>query len=86
MFLSIFRKVFGSWNDWLLKKLCKNVDVINVLEVEYEKFFDEVLKVKIEEFKGCIEKGEIFDDILNEVFVMVREVSKCVYGMCYFDV
>lgn len=86
MFLSIFWKVFGSRNDWLLKKLCKNVDVINVLEVEFEKFFDEVLKVKIDEFKVCIEKGEIFDDIFVEVFVIVCEVSKCVYGMCYFDV
>lgn len=28
----------------------------------------------------------IFDEIFFEVFVVVREVGKCVLGMCYFDV
>ncbi len=86
MFSSILRKVFGSRNDRLLKKLRKNVDVINALEAEYEKLSDEALKAKTEEFKGRIEKGETLDDILNEAFATVREASKRVYGMRHFDV
>ncbi|WP_375277107.1 preprotein translocase subunit SecA [Alteromonas australica] len=86
MFSSILRKVFGSRNDRLLKKLRKNVDAINALEAEYEKLSDEALKAKTEEFKGRIEKGETLDDILNEAFATVREASKRVYGMRHFDV
>ncbi len=84
MFSSILRKVFGSRNDRLLKKLRKNVDAINALEAEFEKLSDEALKAKTDEFKARIEKGETLDDILVEAFATVREASKRVYGMhCY---
>ena len=86
MFSSILRKVFGSRNDRLLKKLRKNVDAINALEAEYEKLSDEALKAKTDEFKARIEKGETLDSILNEAFATVREASKRVYGMRHFDV
>ena len=86
MFSSILRKVFGSRNDRLLKKLTKNVDAINALEAEYEKLSDEALKAKTEEFKARLEKGETLDDILNDAFATVREASKRVYGMRHFDV
>ncbi|WP_346992961.1 preprotein translocase subunit SecA [Alteromonas gracilis] len=86
MFSSILRKVFGSRNDRLLKKLRKNVDAINALEAEYEKLSDEALKAKTDEFKARLEKGETLDDILNEAFATVREASKRVYGMRHFDV
>ncbi|MEC7132014.1 MAG: hypothetical protein VXW99_01100, partial [Pseudomonadota bacterium] len=49
MFSSILRKVFGSRNDRLLKKLRKNVDAINALEAEFEKLSDEALKAKTDE-------------------------------------
>lgn len=86
MFSSILRKVFGSRNDRLLKKLRKNVDAINALEAEYEKLSDEALKAKTDEFKSRLEKGETLDDILHDVFATVREASKRVYGMRHFDV
>ena len=86
MFSSILRKVFGSRNDRLLKKLRKNVDAINALEAEFEKLSDEALKAKTDEFKARIEKGESLDDILVEAFATVREASKRVYGMRHFDV
>lgn len=86
MFSSILRKVFGSRNDRLLKKLRKNVDAINALEAEFEKLSDEALKAKTDEFKARIEKSETLDDILVEAFATVREASKRVYGMRHFDV
>ena len=86
MFSSILRKVFGSRNDRLLKKLRKNVDAINALEAEFEKLSDEALKAKTDEVKARIEKGETLDDILVEAFATVREASKRVYGMRHFDV
>ena len=72
MFSSILRKVFGSRNDRLLKKLRKNVDAINALEAEFEKLSDEALKAKTDEFKARIEKGETLDDILVNAFATER--------------
>ena len=86
MFSSILRKVFGSRNDRLLKKLQKNVDAINALEAEYEKLSDEALRAKTAEFKQRLEKGETLNDIMHEAFATVREASKRVYGMRHFDV
>ena len=86
MFSSILRKVFGSRNDRLLKKLRKNVDAINALEAEYEQLSDEALKAKTAEFKQRIEKGESLEDLMYEAFATVREASKRVYGMRHFDV
>ena len=46
MFANIARKLFGSRNDRLLKKLGKSVVAINALEPEYEKLTDQELKDK----------------------------------------
>ena len=46
MFANIARKIFGSRNDRLLKKLGKAVVSINALESEYEALSDEDLKAK----------------------------------------
>ncbi|HCB16213.1 MAG TPA: hypothetical protein DEP76_04195, partial [Alteromonas sp.] len=51
MFASMLRKVFGSRNDRLLKKLQKHVNAINALEAEYEALDDAALKQKTAEFQ-----------------------------------
>ena len=86
MFSSVLRKVFGSRNDRLLKKLKKSVDAINALEAEYEKLSDEALKNKTAEFRERLDKGESLDSLIVEAFATVRESSKRVYGMRHFDV
>ncbi len=86
MFASVLRKVFGSRNDRLLKKLKKSVDAINALEADFEKLSDEALKNKTAEFRERLEKGETLDSLVVEAFATVREASKRVYGMRHFDV
>ncbi|MBU2876641.1 MULTISPECIES: preprotein translocase subunit SecA [Alteromonadaceae] len=86
MFSSIFRKIFGSRNDRLLKKLNKRVVEINALEPEFEALDDEQLKAKTVEFKQRIQDGVSLDDIMVEAFAVVREASKRVFSMRHFDV
>ena len=86
MFSSVLRKVFGSRNDRLIKKLKKSVDAINGLEKEFEALSDEELKAKTQEFQQRIADGASLDDLLVEAFATVREASKRVYGMRHFDV
>ncbi|WP_417658730.1 preprotein translocase subunit SecA [Pseudidiomarina sp.] len=83
---SLFRKVFGSRNDRILKGLQKKVQQINALEPEFEALSDEELKQKTVEFKQRVEQGQKLDDLLVEAFATVREASKRVFKMRHFDV
>ena len=85
MFVSIFKKIFGTRNDRLLKKLRKTVNEINALEPEYEALSDEDLQAKTQAFKQRIADGETIDALIVESFAVVREASKRVYGMRHFD-
>jgi preprotein translocase subunit SecA len=86
MFASIFKKVFGSHNDRLLKKMRKSLSAINALESELEALSDEQLRAKTDEFKQALEDGKTLESLIPEAFAVVREASKRVYGMRHFDV
>ncbi|PYE33274.1 protein translocase subunit secA [Idiomarina fontislapidosi] len=83
---SLFRKVFGSRNDRILKTLQKRVNRINQLEPEFEALSDEQLKEKTTEFRKRLNDGAKLDTLLEEAFATVREASKRVFKMRHFDV
>ncbi|MGM0429968.1 MAG: preprotein translocase subunit SecA [Pseudomonadota bacterium] len=83
---SLFRKVFGSRNDRILKTMQKDVERINSLEPEFEALSDAELKEKTTEFRKRLNEGERIEKILPEAFATVREASKRVFGMRHFDV
>jgi len=87
MISSVFRKIFGTKNDREVKKYIKRVAQINALEPTYEKMSDDELKIKFSEFKAqVVEEKVTLDQILNDVFAIVREASKRVLKMRHFDV
>lgn len=86
MLIKLLTKVFGSRNDRSLRRMRKQVAVINGLEPAMEKLSDDELKAKTDEFRGRIEKGEALNSLLPEAFAVVREASKRVFGMRHFDV
>ena len=87
MISSIFRKIFGTKNDREVKKYIKRVAQINALEPTYEKMSDDELKIKFNELKAqVVEEKVTLDQILNDVFALVREASKRVLKMRHFDV
>ncbi|GAB56399.1 preprotein translocase subunit SecA [Glaciecola punicea ACAM 611] len=85
MVVSLFRKVFGTRNARLLKKLRKTVNQINAFEPEFEALSDDELKAKTKEFQTRIADGETLEKVKVEAFAIVREASKRVYGMRHFD-
>jgi preprotein translocase subunit SecA len=85
MFAGTLKKVFGSRNDRLLKKLKKTVVVVNGYEKAFEALSDNELKDKTAIFKERLEKGETTDIIAAEAFAVVREASKRIFGMRHFD-
>ncbi|HWR76438.1 MAG TPA: preprotein translocase subunit SecA [Thiobacillus sp.] len=86
MLQSLFKKVFGSRNERLVKQYLQKVKAINALEPAMEKLSDAELTGKTAEFKSRIEQGESLDKLLPEAFAVVREASRRVLGMRHFDV
>nr|WP_107788133.1 preprotein translocase subunit SecA [Campylobacter concisus] len=87
MISSVFRKIFGTKNDREVKKYIRRVAQINALEPAYEKMSDDELKIKFNELKSqVVEEKVTLDEILNDVFAIVREASKRVLRMRHFDV
>jgi hypothetical protein len=81
MLQSLFKKVFGSRNDRLVKQYLQKVKAINALEPAMEKLSDAELAGKTAEFKSRLEKDETLDKLLPEAFAVVREASRRVLGM-----
>ena len=86
MISSLFKRMFGSRNDRIIRQLRKVANQINELENEYEQLSDDALRAKTEEFKQRLEQGGKLDDLIPEAFATVREASKRVFSMRPFDV
>ena len=86
MMTSIFKKVFGSKNARVLKRMQKMVLQINAFEVQMQALSDSQIIEKTNDFKAQVAKGESVDKILPEAFALVREASVRVMGMRHFDV
>ncbi|MCU7847053.1 MAG: preprotein translocase subunit SecA [Candidatus Thiodiazotropha sp. (ex Lucinoma kastoroae)] len=86
MVSNIFKKIFGSRNERLIKRMSKTVSQINGLEADIEKLSDEVLKEKTGEFRSRLEAGETLDSLMYEAFAVVREAGRRVMQMRHFDV
>ena len=86
MFDFIAKRIFGSVNDRIIKKIMQDVEKINEFESQITKLTDDELKAKTAEFKSRLASNESLDDILHEAFAVVREASKRVLNMRHFDV
>ncbi|HEF3155809.1 TPA: preprotein translocase subunit SecA [Campylobacter jejuni] len=87
MFLNTLKAVFGTKNDREVKKYFKRVAQINALEGKYQNLSDDELKAEFAKFKEQILSGEKNEnDILNDVFAIVRETGKRTLNMRHFDV
>ncbi|MDJ0834050.1 MAG: preprotein translocase subunit SecA [Gammaproteobacteria bacterium] len=86
MLAKIFRKIFGSRNDRIIKALRRTADKINRLEPDLQALSDEQLQQKTEEFKQRYRDGETVEQLLVEAFAVCREASTRVLGMRHYDV
>lgn len=87
MFLKVIKSIFGTKNDREIKKYLKRVECINALESKYQAMSDDELKAYFTTLKEQVLSKEIdTESILNDVFAIVREVSKRTLNMRHFDV
>jgi len=85
-FGDIASKIFGSSNERKLKAYDANVAAINALESELEKFTDEQLLARTDEFRKQVTDGVELDELLVPAFATVREAAKRTLGQRHFDV
>jgi preprotein translocase subunit SecA len=81
----LFKKIFGSRNQRLIKKFNRAVDKINALESTIETLDDAALIAKTNEYRNRYKDGETLDALLPEAFATVREAAKRTLGMRHFD-
>ncbi len=86
MISTLFKKLFGSRNDRLVKQYAQKAEEINALEPAMQALSDEALQAKTVEFKQRYANGETLDQLLPEAFAVVREGGKRALGMRHFDV
>ncbi len=86
MFGLITKKLFGTKNERYLKRLRPMVERINALEPAMKEMVDADFPVKIAQWKEEVAAGKRLDDLLPEVFALVREAGRRVFAMRHFDV
>jgi len=79
-------KVFGSRNERLIKAYSLIAQQASEFEEQTKKLDDEALKAKTAEFKAAIKSGTRPEEILPEVFAVVRETARRNVEMRHFDV
>lgn len=84
--MNLIKKIFGSRNDRLIKRMYKVVGQINAFENSIQALDDQALKAKTAEFRTRLDNGEPLDNLLPEAFAVVREVSRRTLNMRHFDV
>jgi preprotein translocase subunit SecA len=82
----LLRKVFGSANDRLIKRLTPLAERINQLEPEFMPLSDADLRGKTAAFRERLAREEPLDDLLPEAFATVREAAKRTLGQRHYDV
>ncbi|MDR9405626.1 MAG: preprotein translocase subunit SecA [Spiribacter sp.] len=86
MLSGIAKKVFGTSNDRLVKRLGREVARINDLEPQFQALDDEALRDYTESLRHRVTQGESLDAVLPEAFALVREAAQRAIGLRHFDV
>jgi len=86
MIISLLKKYFGTANDRIIKRLYKEVKIINSLENNLLALTDQQLQAKTSQFQRQIASGISLDSIKHEAFALVREAAKRAIGQRHYDV
>ncbi|MBV8435399.1 MAG: preprotein translocase subunit SecA, partial [Candidatus Eremiobacteraeota bacterium] len=83
--MSFIKAIFDG-NEREVARLRRTATAVNTLEPEISALADDALRAKTAEFRERLDAGESLDEMLPEVFAVVREAGKRTLGMRHFDV
>jgi preprotein translocase subunit SecA len=84
--MSFLDKFFGPTYEKELKSIKPIVNEINALEGKIEALTDQQLIDATNKYRGEVSAGKNLDEILPNVFALVREAAKRTMEMCHYDV
>ncbi|MEK7128565.1 MAG: preprotein translocase subunit SecA [Patescibacteria group bacterium] len=88
--MSFFSKIFGNESSKFIRNTKEIVAKINTFEADISKLADADFPKKTQEFKDRLDKSEnikeTLDEILPEVFALVREAARRNLGERHYDV
>ena len=81
------KKIISTANDRQIARYKKTVTQVNHFEQSIKKLTDSEMKGRIAEIKTAVQSAKLsLDDVLPEVFALVREAGVRTFGMRHFDV
>ncbi|MDR9432342.1 MAG: preprotein translocase subunit SecA [Spiribacter sp.] len=86
MLSGIAKKVFGTRNDRLVKRLSRRVAQINELEPQLQALDDAALSGQTQTLRERVAAGESLEQVLPDAFAIVREAARRTLGLRHFDV
>lgn len=86
MFANLVKKVVGSSNDRMIKRLSGEVDAMNALEPQMQALSDDELRDKTTEFRQRLADGASLESLTTEAFAVAREGGARALNMRHFDV
>ncbi len=79
-------KIFGTASDKYVKSMRPFVARVNELEPGMQALDEQALGALSTAWRQRLDRGEVLDDLLPEIFAGVREVAVRVLGMRHYDV
>ncbi|MEE9451963.1 MAG: preprotein translocase subunit SecA [Gammaproteobacteria bacterium] len=86
MFNAVIKRIFGSRNERVLRRMDKRIEQINAFEPAMQALTDEALCAKTEKLRQRHQQGETLEQLLPEAFAVVREAGVRTLGLRHFDV
>jgi preprotein translocase subunit SecA len=86
MLAALGRKIFGSYNDRIVKGYGRTLASINALELAMKQLTDAELRGQTDKLRQRVKAGETLDQILPDAFAVVREAAVRTLGLRPFDV
>ncbi len=86
MFGSLVNKIIPSKNERYIKRLSPLVSRINDLETGMRELKDEEFQPRIQDYRQQVANGRKLEELIPEVFALVREVGRRTLEMRHFDV
>ncbi len=83
---NLIKKIVGTSNDRMIKKLSRDVEGITALEPQMQALSDDQLREKTDEFRERLRNGETLQSLTTEAFAVVREAGVRALNMRHFDV
>lgn len=78
--LSLVKRLIGSSQERIIKKISKIVETVNQYDLSYQNLSDQLLRNKTQEFQARYAAGESLDSLLPEAYGVVKSVCRRLCG------